>query len=196
MNLWFGDEGNDKIGKSTTAGSITEFTVPPVMDESPEPTAITAGPGSALWFIEAYGGSDTIGEIPTTATVATPGIEQFTVPTAGAFATGIASGSDGNLWFTEQGANQIGKLTPAGTFSAYPLPDLDSFPAAITAGPDDNLWFTESDAIWGDHDGRDHHQVPVALADRRLGRRGPERRDRRRSGREPLVCRHRGGLRD
>ena len=147
VNLWFGDEGNDKIGKSTTAGSITEFTVPPVMDESPEPTAITAGPGSALWFIEAYGGSDTIGEIPTTATVATPGIEQFTVPTAGAFATGIASGSDGNLWFTEQSANQIGKLTPAGTFSAYPLPDLDSFPAAITAGPDDDLWFTESDAI-------------------------------------------------
>ena len=61
VNLWFGDEGTDKIGKSTTAGSITEFTVPPVMNESPELTAITAGPGSALWFIEAYGGSDTIG---------------------------------------------------------------------------------------------------------------------------------------
>jgi streptogramin lyase len=143
-NLWFGDEGDDKIGKSTTAGSITEFTVPPVTDQAPEPTAITAGPGNALWFIEADGGSDTIDEIPTAATVATPGIQHFTVPTAGAYATGIASGPDGNLWFTEQGADQIGKLTPGGTFSSYPLPDLDSYPAAITAGPNGALWFTES----------------------------------------------------
>ena len=134
-SLWFGDQGDDHIGKSTTAGSITEFTIPPVTDEAPEPTAITAGPDNALWFIDAYGGSDTIGEIPTTATVATRGIQRFTVPTTDAYATGIASGPDGNLWFTEQGADQIGKLTPGGTFSAYPLPTSTAIQARSPPGP-------------------------------------------------------------
>jgi streptogramin lyase len=36
------------------------------------------------------------------------------------------SGPDGNVWFTELGANTIGKITPSG---------------GITAGPDGNVWF-------------------------------------------------------
>ena len=143
--LWFTDANNDEIGASTTAGSITKYSIPPVQNEAPVPEAITAGPDSALWFIETNGEADTIERIPTTATTTTPGITDFPVPTADAFATGITTGPDGNLWFTEQIGNNIGKLTPGGSFTEYP--NTGSYPSAITSGPDGALWFTESGAI-------------------------------------------------
>jgi streptogramin lyase len=56
----------------------------------------------------------------------------------------VAAGADGNLWFTEGSANQIGRITPAGAVTTFPLPTANSAPHGITAGPDGNLWFTES----------------------------------------------------
>src|SRR4029077_19811400 len=47
----------------------------------------------------------------------------------------------GNVWFTEQSANRIGRITPAGVITEFPLPD-GTFPYDITLGPDGNLWFT------------------------------------------------------
>ena len=144
-HLWFTDAGDDEIGKVTpTPESITEYPIPPIMNEAPEPHAITAGPDSALWFIE--NGVNMIDRIPTNATTTTPGIQQFTIPTANADATGITTGPDGNLWFTEESGDKIGKLTPAGDFTEYPNAG-GSFPSAITAGPDGALWFTEFGAI-------------------------------------------------
>jgi streptogramin lyase len=64
---------------------------------------------------------------------------------------GITRGPDGNLWFTEAANNAIGKITPAGNVTEYPLPPHLSpdgmhnvQPYRITAGPDGNLWFTEA----------------------------------------------------
>ncbi|MHB8312787.1 MAG: Vgb family protein [Candidatus Dormibacteria bacterium] len=54
---------------------------------------------------------------------------------------GITAGPDGNLWFTELNADNIGKITPAGTITEYPVGSVS--PLGITAGPDGNLWFTE-----------------------------------------------------
>jgi RHS repeat-associated protein len=54
----------------------------------------------------------------------------------------IASGSDNNLWFTENATSKIGKITTAGTVSEYALPSGSS-PWGITSGPDGNLWFTD-----------------------------------------------------
>lgn len=62
----------------------------------------------------------------------------------------ITSGPDGNLWFTENNADKIGKISPNGAiveFSLHsPNPDIinPSSPDGITAGSDGNLWFTES----------------------------------------------------
>src|SRR5437764_528339 len=42
-----------------------------------------------------------------------PTITEFPVPTANAGVQRITTGPDGNLWFTEQGANQIGMINPA-----------------------------------------------------------------------------------
>jgi streptogramin lyase len=68
---------------------------------------------------------------------------------------GITTGSDGNLWFTENGAGKIGRMTPAGAVTSFALPQVPPpagsaagtasttpHPTAITAGPDGALWFT------------------------------------------------------
>jgi streptogramin lyase len=55
----------------------------------------------------------------------------------------ITAGPDGNLWFTEEGANQIGRITPQGALKEFPIPTAGSSPYGITAGPDGNLWFTQ-----------------------------------------------------
>ena len=42
----------------------------------------------------------------------------------------------------QNGAGQIGKITPGGTVTEYPLnPQIQGLDG-ITAGPDGNLWFT------------------------------------------------------
>ncbi len=58
----------------------------------------------------------------------------------------ITTGSDGNLWFVEQGANAIGRMNPIthaiDTFSNG-LP-ADAGLSQITSGPNGDLWFTEN----------------------------------------------------
>jgi streptogramin lyase len=55
---------------------------------------------------------------------------------------------DGNVWFTEGLANKIGRITPSGTGSEFPVPTAYSpgpLPGliGITVGPDGNIWFAE-----------------------------------------------------
>jgi serine/threonine protein kinase len=54
---------------------------------------------------------------------------------------GITAGPDGNLWFTEFNAVKIGRISPNGTVTEFPVPTAN--PGWITAGHDGNLWFTE-----------------------------------------------------
>ena len=67
-----------------------------------------------------------------TATVMARGIAQ---------PTDITTGPDGNLWFTDTGADAIGRITPTGTVTIFGGPGILA-PSDITAGPDGNLWFT------------------------------------------------------
>jgi hypothetical protein len=70
-------------------------------------------------------------------------ITEFGIPSGGRpFA--IAAGSDGNVWFSEPGSfNAIGRCTPSGGISEYPIPTANSDVAGITPGPDKNIWFAE-----------------------------------------------------
>jgi virginiamycin B lyase len=65
---------------------------------------------------------------------------------------GITAGPDGALWFVEEGASRIGRITTAGVVTNYidvntapPPPTDPTLPALdqITLGPDNNLWFTQ-----------------------------------------------------
>jgi virginiamycin B lyase len=74
----------------------------------------------------------------------TGSITLFPVP-SGSFR--ITAGPDGNLWFTEENGNLIGRITPAGLFtSGFLTPTAKSRPEGITVGPDGNIWFTEENA--------------------------------------------------
>jgi streptogramin lyase len=68
-------------------------------------------------------------------------IKEFPVPTSGSAPDSITAGPDGNLWFTEENGNQIGRITPKGTIKEFPIGSVTT-PFGITAGPDGNLWFT------------------------------------------------------
>src|SRR5712692_8874223 len=75
----------------------------------------------------------------------TGAITEYPITTAAARPTLITTGSDGNLWFVEEGANKVAKITTAGAFTEFDAPTSGS-PAVITVGPDGNLWFTDETA--------------------------------------------------
>jgi len=150
------DQGADRIGRITPKGAVTEFPIPRPLADAKD---IAAGPDGNLWFTEPF--TNRIGRITPTGAVT-----RFLLPNTPSnpfdcLDTGlvnrcplpfhIAAGADGNLWFTESGlvgGNKIGRITPAGVITEFPIPGgkQDPFalgaPFGITAGPDNNLWFT------------------------------------------------------
>jgi streptogramin lyase len=139
-NLWFVETYSTNISKITPSGVITEFSLIYFAAQS-----IVSGPDGNLWFTT-YGcvfcspsASAGIGEIaPSGNSGAT---YNFSVRVAHPYS--ITSGPDGNLWFTE--SNNIGRITPAGVISEFPIPSGNTA-TGITSGPDGNLWFTEQDS--------------------------------------------------
>lgn len=145
--LWFTELSGNKIGRITTAGSLTEFPVP-TLDS--QPSSITAGPDGALWFTETRGNN--IGRITTSGTITEYAIKGNTSP------QGITVGADSALWFTQNYSDGIGRVSVNGmitedeVFSGSFLKD----PNGITVGPDGALWFTEegSNETAGNYIGR------------------------------------------
>ena len=76
----------------------------------------------------------------------TGNIVEYNVPTSPQKTLGgIASISDGNVWFTETAGliNNIGKISPAtGIITEYNVPTSGQL-NGITAGTDGNLWFVD-----------------------------------------------------
>jgi virginiamycin B lyase len=70
-------------------------------------------------------------------------ITEFTSPTAESMPAGITVGPDGNLWFTENGAGKVARMTLGGAITEFPIPVPSASPAGIVTGPDNNLWFAE-----------------------------------------------------
>lgn len=66
---------------------------------------------------------------------------EFPLPTANSVPNVISVGPDGALWFTEGGANKIGRITTAGVLTEF---GVQGSPSGITAGPDGALWFAET----------------------------------------------------
>jgi streptogramin lyase len=56
-------------------------------------------------------------------------------------ASQITAGPDGNVWFTVTAANEIGRITPAGQITEFPVPEYRD-PFGITSGPDGAIWAT------------------------------------------------------
>lgn len=71
---------------------------------------------------------------------------EFMVPTPNGQPGGITVGDDGNLWFSEDQGNKIGRITTAGVITEFAVPTPASRPYDITAGPNDgNVWYATVD---------------------------------------------------
>ena len=70
----------------------------------------------------------------------------FDLPAADSFPQGLAAGPDGNVWFAESqtiagSTGRIGRITPTGTLTEFPMLNANTRPRGITVGPDGALWF-------------------------------------------------------
>ena len=68
---------------------------------------------------------------------------EFAIPTAASLPTSIVQGPDDAMWFTEFGANKIGRMDFSGNITETAV---SAAPQAITLGPDGALYFTETAA--------------------------------------------------
>ena len=137
--LWFTENARSKIGRITTAGAFTEYTL--LNPNHYLPNAIAAGPDGALWFTCSGQTSKqlAIGRITTAGAITTyPVVGSTNLPGS------IASGFDGAMWFTEANTN-VGRITTAGAITEYPVAQTNM--GGIVAGPDGAMWFTGTNSI-------------------------------------------------
>jgi streptogramin lyase len=96
------------IGKVLASGRLTAF---PIADKfggsRSSPDSITTGPDKDLWFAVSSSRSYIV------RTDITGKMQGYRMP-AGSRVQSLASGSDGNLWFTDSGSNKIGRMTATG----------------------------------------------------------------------------------
>jgi virginiamycin B lyase len=136
-NAWYTRQGGMGIGEvALGAPAGTPVTVFPTA--VPMANGITAGNDGNLWYTG--NGYSVIGRM-THAGVDTEfgpldGLQMGATPDA------ITAGPDGNVWFDDQaGPNfKVGKITPAGQITEYPLSDN---PWDVTVGIDGNLWLLQ-----------------------------------------------------
>lgn len=170
-NMWFTEYGADRIGRITSDGTITEFSIgitPPSGPAAADfrdsaPRSIVTGADGNLWFTEQS--ADRIGRITPDGTIteygagitpspnqSLPGVHQYQLAQPG----DITKGPDGNVWFVEQLASRVGRITPEGVITEFPVPveppTFDNYGSeqyriarvdTITSGPDGNVWFSE-----------------------------------------------------
>jgi virginiamycin B lyase len=146
-----GTDGTDGSGGlDGTAGSDDgdgdgdgdlRITVYPLPTPGAAPVGITAGADGALWFVEI--GAGQLGRISAGASAgaAEPAgtITEFPLPDRAARPHAVAVGPDGALWFTEWGANSVGRFED-GEFERFALPTAASEPHGLVAGPDGAVW--------------------------------------------------------
>jgi streptogramin lyase len=129
---------SDASGKTTLAKST--FTAPGGTDLSYNGTALASATLTAsATGVTSKNATLTIGGNSAFITEFRTGIASASSP------AGIVLGPDGNLWFTEQFGDRIGRITPRGVVTEFSA-GLTPFSVAsgITAGPDGNVWFTEN----------------------------------------------------
>jgi streptogramin lyase len=129
--LWFiTDSASGQIGRITTAGALTTFSIPNSFVNLNGLNVLAAGPDGAMWFTGSN--SNSIGRVTTSGTV-----QLFMVPELNRPGD-IVAGPDGAVWFTQ--ATTLGRITTTGTVTHYAAPG-DS-PGWLAAGSDGALWFT------------------------------------------------------
>jgi virginiamycin B lyase len=144
--IWFSESGSSaaKIGRITSSGTMTEYTIPGSGVSLGASPGITIGPDGAIWFGYSDSAGQKLGRLPSAPTFDNHPISSgYTSPTQ------LVS-SGGSLWYLEYTSSpsttSIAKMTPSGSITNYPLgsPSVSAaFGASnIVAGSDGNIWFS------------------------------------------------------
>lgn len=140
-NMWFTEYNTGKIGRITMAGVITEYTQP-----ISTPLQIAVGPDGRLWY-SAFSGNQ-IGAMDTSGNW-----QVYTLPNSRASLNGLATGSDGNVWFldAQYGNPGVGMISATGQSITYPIGVANAEPDQIAAGPagSNSQWFTQGNGNIG-----------------------------------------------
>ena len=94
-------------------GELAEFPLP----VGGTPLSITAGPASAMWVT--VPSAHAVCKVTPDGRAMTFNLPDTVIPSF------IAGGADGNLWFTEP-TGKIGRLTPQGGLTEFPVTTLDA----------------------------------------------------------------------
>jgi len=146
-NLWFTEDYENRrtylvarIARISPSGAFAEYTLG---NHVGGVRSIAAGANRSIWFTTVYWvdarRKAAVGRIDISGKV-----RRFPLP-ANSGPNDIVAGPDGNLWITERGAGgpKIGRISPNGRLTQFPLPDKKREPTSIVAGPDGRLWFGE-----------------------------------------------------
>jgi streptogramin lyase len=140
-SVWFSSDGGPgRIWRVTPAGTLTTIGFR-TGRAAWTARGLAYGPDGAFWLtLSTYGdGPDAIARVTRQGRYRSWPIRRNTQPFR------IVAGPDGALWFTEQGAAAIGRITTAGEIEEFSLRHL--VPSGILAGPDGALWFTAQSCL-------------------------------------------------
>jgi streptogramin lyase len=142
--LWYSANGTGQSYPALPSGQI--------------PSHFALGADGRVWFTEGNAADNSGSALhdPTVGRIgrfdpATGAVVEFGGLTTGANAQAIAPGSDGNVWFLEFGTNSVGRITPAGAVTEFPLPPgvvlARQRGEELTTGPGGDLYFVTAGAI-------------------------------------------------
>jgi virginiamycin B lyase len=128
--LWFCEYASGKVGRITTAMSVTgEY------GAFAHPQSI-ASAGGALWIVE-NGGAGNVDRIATDGSVSVYPLATNTYP------NGISAGRGNVLWFGSNEFDYVGTISTSGAYGAtHALPKANGYPDHSVRGPDGNQYFT------------------------------------------------------
>ena len=136
-NFWIGLTALDQVAKATPTGELVTIAIPNGAAKAGT-SSLAMGSQNRMWLTETT--ANRVSYFDTLSNQYTG----FDLPTKESAPTGITSGPDGAMWFTEYAADKIGRITNAGKITEFGL-DKDSGPTSIVTGTDGALWFTMQD---------------------------------------------------
>jgi len=146
-DVWFG--GRRSLTRFNPASGFSKVSIPP--GGYPE-TAIAPARGGGVWFAISR---ESPGPGAVVRATASGKVTEYVLPHREAGLQGMVETADGSVWFVESFGNAVGRLSPRGEITEYPLPG-ERRAEDVAADPGGGVIFTEGVAGIGRIDSTGH----------------------------------------